>query len=382
MVKGLMGGQADDGFGPVADAFRAGFERGEELGAAVSVGVGGRMVVDLWGGIADKRTGQPWTEETRTVVFSCTKGLLAICAYVLVEEGRLDLDAPIATYWPEFGQNGKEGITGRVALSHRAGLPAFDRRLSRQEALAWTPVIEALEVQRPLWEPGTGHTYHAKTYGWLMGEVIRRITGVTPGTYFRQAVAKPLAARTRIGVPIAEQGDVAHIEPPPHVAAAAPRSEVEERGLTLNGTIPFPEENGEMTYNAPDIRAAELPATNAISTARDLARIYGACVADVDGVRLLHRPSIDDALRVQSSGAPLFGTDGPQRWGTGFMLDSRPFRFMLGARSFGHDGAGGLMAFADDSFGVGFGYVANQMGGADEQRANRLIVALRSCLPD
>ena len=373
-------GFADHGFGAIADAFRDNFERREELGAAVSVYSDGRKVVDLWGGVADTRTNQPWTEDTRNVVFSCTKGLLAICAYRLVEEGRLVLDTPVVEYWPEFGRNGKERITVRMLLCHRAGLPVIDRALSRQECLAWEPVIEALEDQEPIWEPGKAHTYHAKTYGWLVGEIIRRVTGMMPGVYFRLAIAEPLGVRTRIGVPVAEQGDVARIEPPRDGPGTYVPTDVEIRALTINGAIPFPIVDGDMTYNAPDIRAAELPGTNAISTARDLARIYAACVADVDGVRLMEEASVEDALRQQSAGVQIFGPDGSQRWSTGFMLDSRPFRWMLGERSFGHDGAGGLLAFADAASVVGFGYVANQMGGPDDQRANRLVAGLRTSI--
>jgi CubicO group peptidase (beta-lactamase class C family) len=375
-------GHVDDGFGSVADAFRDNFERGEELGAAVAVFVGGRKVVDLWGGIADARTGRSWSEATRTVVFSCTKGLLAICAYRLVEEGRLDLDAPVAEYWPEFAHHGKERIPVRWLLSHRAGLPVIDRALSRQDCLAWAPAVAALEEQAPIWEPGTAHTYHAKTYGWLVGEVIRRITGVMPGVFFARAIVEPLGVRTRIGVPVGEQQDVARIEPPPTDPQASTYSatEVELRALTINGAIPFPVVDGDMTYNAPEMRAAELPGTNAISSARDLARIYAACVGEVDGVRLMGEASVEDALREQSSGAQLFGPDGPQRWSTGFMLDSRPFRWMLGPRSFGHDGAGGLLAFADAASGIAFAFVANQMGGSDDQRANRLVRALTADL--
>jgi CubicO group peptidase (beta-lactamase class C family) len=379
----MVEGFADQGFGPVADVFAAAFERREELGGAVAVYVGGRRVVDLWGGIADQRTGLPWTEVTRAVVFSCTKGLTAMCAYKLVEEGRLDLDAPVVEYWPEFGRNGKERILVRWLLSHRAGLPVIDRHLSRAEALAWTPAIEALEDQPPLWEPGAAHTYHAKTYGWLVGEVIRRIAGVSPGEYFRQAIADPLGLRARIGVPIAEQGDVARTEPPrgERDSGEPTRTEIEERAVTLNGAIPFPDVAGEVTYNDPAIRAAELPASNGISAARDLARAYAACVSPVDGVRILHRASLDDALREQSSGPPLFGPPGgTHRWGTGFMLDSPPLCPMLGPRSFGHDGAGGQLAFGDDEYGVGFAYVNNQMGGIGDQRANRLTAAVRACL--
>jgi CubicO group peptidase (beta-lactamase class C family) len=376
-------GIAEDGFGAVADAFRDNFEGCEELGAAVAVYGGGRKVVDLWGGIADALTDRPWTQDTRTVVFSCTKGLLAICAYRLVEEGRLDLDAPVIDYWPEFGRNGKERIPVRWLLSHRAGLPVVDRALSRQDCLAWRPAIEALEAQAPIWDPGTAHTYHAKTYGWLVGEVIHRVTGVMPGVYFARAIAEPLGVRTRIGVPVEEQVDVARIEPPPDPASQVVTytpTDVELRALTINGAIPFPTVDGDMTYNAPDMRAAELPGTNAISSARDLARIYAACVGEVVDIRLMGDLSIDDALLEQSSGAQLFGPDGPQRWSTGFMLDSRPFRWMLGPRSFGHDGAGGLLAFADAASGIGFAYVANRMGGPDDQRANRLVKALAAAL--
>jgi len=378
----MIEGHAEEGFGAVADTFRAGFERGEELGAAITLYVGGRKVVDLWGGVADKRTGRPWTHQTSAVVFSCTKGLMAICAYRLVEEGRLELDAPVVTYWPEFGRHGKDRILVRWLLSHRAGLPVIDRLLTRDEALAWTPAIKAIEDQPPLWEPGTAHTYHAKTFGWLVGEVIRRITGVTPGTYFRETIADPLALEARIGLPIAEQRRVAHTEPPAEGDRGAPtRTEIEERAVTLNGTIPFPDVAGEVTYNDPVIRAAELPASNGISTARDLARAYAACVSPVDGVRILRGESIEDALREQSSGPQLFGPSiGTHRWGTGFMLDSPPIRPMLGSRSFGHDGAGGQLAFGDDQYGVGFAYVNNLMGGRTDDRANRLTEAVRRCL--
>jgi CubicO group peptidase (beta-lactamase class C family) len=288
----------------------------------------------------------------------------------------------VVEYWPEFGRNGKDRIPMRWLLSHRAGLPVIDRALSRRECLAWGPVIEALEDQAPIWEPGTAHTYHAKTYGWLVGEVIRRVTGLMPGMYFRQVIADPLGVGTQIGVPLQEQGDVARTEPPRDGPGDYVPTDVEVRALTINGAIPFPIVDGDMTYNAADMRAAELPGTNAISTARDLARIYAACVGEVDGMRLMGEASIQDALREQSSGPQIFGPDGSQRWSTGFMLDSRPFRWMLGPGSFGHDGAGGLIAFADATSGIGFSYVANQMGGPGDERANRLVAALgRSVIP-
>jgi CubicO group peptidase (beta-lactamase class C family) len=383
----MISGTVDDGFGPLADAFAENFARGSELGAAVAVYVRGRKVVDLWGGVADQRTHRPWTEHSSAVIFSCTKGLMAMCAYKLAENGQLDLDAPVVEYWPEFGKHGKASILVRWLLSHRAGLPVIDRPLTRQAALAWTPVIAAIEQQRPAWKPGTAHTYHAKTYGWLIGEVIRRVTGLTPGTYFREAIADPLGLRTRVGLPIAEQGDVARTEAPPVNAAQADqgapptRSEIEERAVTLNGTFPFPDLDGEVVYNDPEVRAAELPAGNGISTARDLALAYAACAGPVRGPRIMSGESVEDALREQSSGPQRFGPAiAAYRWGTGFMLDSPPVRPMLGPRSFGHDGAGGQLGFGDDEYQLGFAYVNNQMGGWVDDRANRLTAALRACL--
>jgi CubicO group peptidase (beta-lactamase class C family) len=200
-MPGEIHGDADVGYGKVADVFADNFTTRGEVGAAVAVYAGGRKVVDLWGGTADIRTGRPWTADTPAVIFSCTKGIIAICAYLLVQQGRLDLDAPVVEYWPEFGQAGKADIPVRWLLAHRAGLPALDRGLTLDEVLAWQPVISAIERQAPLWPPGTAHSYHPMTYGWLVGEVIRRITGSTPGSFFREVVASRLDLRTWIGLP-------------------------------------------------------------------------------------------------------------------------------------------------------------------------------------
>jgi CubicO group peptidase (beta-lactamase class C family) len=179
------------------------FQSRGEVGAAVTLYVRGRRVVDLYGGLADTRTGRPWTAHTPAVVFSCTKGILAICAYLLVQQGRLDLDVPVTRYWPGFGRHGKADIPVRWLLTHQAGLPALDRSLTLDEVLAWDPVIAAIEAQTPLWQPGTAHSYHSMTYGWLVGEVIHRVTGQLPGAYFRDTVAGPLGLRTWLGLPAA-----------------------------------------------------------------------------------------------------------------------------------------------------------------------------------
>jgi CubicO group peptidase (beta-lactamase class C family) len=381
--SGEIHGDADDGYGHVADVFADNFTTRGEVGAAVALYAGGRKVVDLWGGLADPRSGRPWTADTPAVAFSCTKGIIAICAYLLVQQGRLDLDAPVVRYWPEFGQRGKADIPVRWLLAHRAGLPALDRDLSLDEVLAWQPVIKAIEHQAPLWPPGTGYSYHAMTYGWLAGEVIRRITGSTPGEFFRHTLAAPLGLRTWIGLPAAEQSSVAWSLAPPPDDQADPADPVVERAATMSGAFPFPaDDDGWVSFNDPRIQTGEIPGAGVVSTARGLARLYAACVSDVDGPRLLSPESVDDATMVRSQGQQVFGPpDSGRRWGTGFMIHSPPVRPMLGERSFGHDGAGGHFAFGDDTHQIGFGYVVNQLGNdAADDRASRLSAAVRSCL--
>ena len=383
-------GSVDEGFGAVMDAFVANFEERSDLGASCAVYVDGRPVVDVWGGVADARSGAPWQRDTAAVIFSCTKGLLAICAYLLVQDGRLDLDAPIATYWPAFGEYGKARITVRDAMSHRAGLPALDRDLTREDVLAWEPVIRAIEDQRPLRSIDEGHLYHALTYGWIVGEVIRRAGGAMPGRFFGKTLGQPLGLRTWIGVPADVRPTVAWMEVPlpdedsdvareaSRVAAMHP---IVVRSLSMGGAFGFPVEAGVVSFNDPAIQAAEIPGANGVSTAESLARLYAACVSSLDGPPLLAPSSITDALRVQASGQQLSGLpDDGARWGTGFQLSSPPSQPMLGPRSFGHAGAGGQLAFADGDHRVGFAYLSNQMGGYGDARARELTRALRAAI--
>jgi CubicO group peptidase (beta-lactamase class C family) len=374
-----LGGHAEAGYGLLADVFADNFATRGEVGAALTLFVEGRKVVDLWGGPADRRSARPWVEDTSVVVFSCTKAIVAICVYRLVDQGLLDLDAPVARYWPEYARNGKQDTTVRWLLAHRAGLPSLDRDLTLEEVLAWRPVIEAIEEQTPHWTPGTAHSYHAMTYGWLAGEVIRRITGQTPGQYFHHSLAQPLGLHTWIGLPAARLETVAWTEPPPYDPILD--DPAISRPLTMGGAFGFPAEAGVVTFNDPRIQTAEIPAAGGVSTARGLARLFAGCVSAIDGPRLLTRDAVDDALTVRSSGPQRSGlADTGQRWGTGFLLHSPPARPLLGERSFGHDGAGGHLAFGDDEHEVGFAYVTNQMGPADDDRANRLTAAVRACL--
>ena len=383
-------GFVDEGYGNVVDAFVANFVEHQDLGAGCAAYVDGRSVVDLWGGIAERRTRKPWDENTAAVIFSVSKGILAICAYLLVQQGRLDLDAPVAAYWPAFARFGKEAVTVRQAMSHRAGVPCLDVDLTKEDVIAWEPVIRAIEDQRALFSPDDGHFYHALTYGWLVGEVIRRVTGFSPGTYFRMAIGDPLDLRAWIGLPASARRNVAWMEAPlPDEDSEAAREAARVfaanrcvgRSLSLGGAFAFPADGDFVTFNDPAIQSAEIPGANGIATPRSLARLYAACLTDLGADRLLIDSSIDDATQVRSAGPQLSGMpDDGARWGTGFQLSSPPAQPMLGPRSFGHAGAGGQLAFADPDYGVGFAYLSNQMGGYGDQRAYELTLALRAAL--
>lgn len=373
-------GWADEGFGAVADAFARNFADFPELGAATAVYVGGRRVADLWGGVADEATGRPWRQDTPVPVFSCAKGAVSLCAHLLAQEGRLDLDAPVARYWPEFARHGKEAVTCRMVLGHRAGLPALDAVLTFEEIAAWTPVVRALEEQKPLWEPGTAYEYHGHVFGFVVGEVVRRITGSTPGAYFRRAVGEPFGLRAWIGLPAEEQETRALLAEAEGRPAGPGPEHLLTRIVTMNGALAFPGLHEPHGWNDPELLGAELPGAGATASADGLAGLYAAAATGIgDRQRLLARGTLTDATGEVSSGEGWLGFDAGARWGSGFLLDSS-FRPLLGPRSFGNDGAGGQLGFGDDEFGVGFAYVANRMVGHGDARANRLVAAVRSCL--
>ncbi|GHJ40429.1 serine hydrolase domain-containing protein [Streptomyces sp. TS71-3] len=373
-------GWADEGFGPVADAFARIRTDFPDLGSAVTVYANGRKAVELWAGLADERTGRAWERDTAVPVFSCAKGLVAVAAHLLAQEGRLDLDAPVARYWPQFAAHGKEAVTTRMVLGHRAGLPALDRVLSFDEIAAWTPVAEAIEEQKPLWEPGTAHEYHGHVFGFLVGEVIRRLTGLTPGAYFREAIGDPLGLRAWIGLPPEEAGRRAVLVEAEGRPPMPPPEHLLTRIVTMNGALVFPGLDEPHGWNDPALLGMELPGAGAVASASGLAGLYAAAATGVDGgPRLLTDRTVGDAVRELSSGPGWLGFDAGARWGAGFLLDS-PFRPMLGPRSFGNDGAGGQFAFGDDEYGVGFAYVANRMIGHGDARARRLVEAVGGCL--
>ena len=194
-------GLVERGWGGVREAFVANFDERDEVGAAVCVYLDGRKVVDLWGGVADRVSGRRWAEDTLVTVFSSTKGVTAMGANLAIERGLLHPDATVASYWPEFAAAGKDSVTVRQVLSHQAGLPLVEDDLSLEEALAWEPVVAALAAQPTLWPPGTQHGYHMRTYGWLVGELLRRTTGRTPGAFLREEVTRPLDVDFWVGFP-------------------------------------------------------------------------------------------------------------------------------------------------------------------------------------
>jgi len=356
-------GGAEAGYGKVVEAFQANFDDHGEVGAAFSLYVDGSKVVDVWAGTADVREGVRWSEDTLQLVFSTTKGATAACAHVPAQRGELDVDAPVATYWPEFAQAGKESVTVRQLLCHKAGLPVVDRRVSLDEALGWEPVIRALEVQEPVWEPGTAHGYHALTYGWLVGEVVRRISGRSLGRFFAKEIAEPLGLELWIGLPKEEQRRCARLIPfeRPTSGPAAKAYEMffgpetlTGRALNLGTAFSLDE-----TWNEPKVRAAEIPAANGVTNAQSLARFYASLIGEVDGVRILSKEQMAAARETQTSG-PDRVLYAETTFGLGFMTTG-PFSPYGGPQCFGHAGAGGSLGFADPQNGFAFGYVMNRM---------------------
>ena len=383
-----INGTVAQGFEKVADVFRSNFDEFPELGAGFALYADGEAKVDITAGVADAASGSSWDDRTLQLVFSTTKGAAAICVARLVDAGMLSYDDTVASHWPEFAAAGKENVTVRQMMSHQAGLPYVDQALSLDDLLAVGPVVEALAAQPPVWEPGTKHGYHALTYGWLAGELVRRVDGRTLGTYFADEVAAPLGLDFWIGLPESEEARVSML------AAAPPPSDPAQlvmmmqmmgpgtigfKALTMNGSL-LALGAARNPFNTREVHATEMPAANGITNASSLAKMYAATVSDVDGVRLLS-PEVMRAASAQAVGGPDAVLDVETRFGMGFMLDNETVP-LLGPNAFGHAGAGGSLGQADPDSGVGYGYVMNQMLGgiAGDPRTVRLNDAVRACL--
>lgn len=359
-------GYCDPQFSAVEDIFRSHFESGEELGAGVHIQVAGETVVELWAGYADAARSRAWERDTMACVYSCTKGITALAIHRLIDEGRLELDAPVAHYWPEFAAAGKSELPVRYLLSHQAGLAAIRKPVRLEDLYDWDFMATALAEQTPWWEPGTDHGYHAFTFGQLLGELIRRITGASPGSYVRKEIAEPLGVRFEIGTGPELDSQIAELVDGPVASPDAGSgfdltnailSDLE--GLTAK-TFANPPALGAAIGNSRAWRAAQLPAANGHTNAAGLATIYGTLANGGvrDGYRLLSQEGIERARGEQVRG-PCRVLTLDCRIGLGYFLADPENGVGDNPRAFGHAGAGGSYGHADPERKLGLGYVMN-----------------------
>ncbi|MGZ8666312.1 MAG: serine hydrolase domain-containing protein, partial [Solirubrobacterales bacterium] len=368
-------------FAAVREALAENFRDRGEVGAAVSLTLEGRPVVEIWGGWSDRERRRPWRRDTLVDVFSVGKAMAATCLLMLVEEERLDLDAPVARHWPEFAAAGKEAVTARSILAHRAGLPGIRRPLPELAMYEWKTMTAALAAESPWWEPGRCHGYHVNTFGFLVGEIVRRVAGVGIGEIFRRRVAEPLRADFHFGLRPGDQGRVAEFlleaEPsaPPEAPPEDPVESTERVELLRSVYLNPPGISGLGTVNTRAWRAAEMPSTNGHATAAAIARVYSAlaCGGAVDGVRLLEAETIEAATSEHSCG-PDYVLGRPSRFGLGFQLTQPERPLGPGPRGFGHFGAGGSLGFADPDRRLAFGYAMNRAGPRWQNPRNRALI--------
>lgn len=428
-VTAPVNGICDPAFHQVRDEFRANFAERGETGAALCVVIEGRTVVDLWGGwVGWPGSDRLWEPEMLVNIFSASKGLLAICVAQLCGQGLLDLQAPVSRYWPEFAAAGKSAITVAQLLSHQGGLPSVHRRLPPDAMFDLETMSSALAAQEPWWEPGTAHGYHPNTFGFLAGELVRRVTGRSVGTMVREQIAGPLGADVHIGLPDRYHARVADFlwpgQAPPELEPqqltraellAAVRlggglaEEQDDRPKKKEERGDHPARKGDnepinldrmqvMEYNVyfnpsrlsgagglvntPEWRRAEIPSANGHATARGVARVYESLArwGQVDGIRVAEKAILNQMTTEQA-----YGTDvilhRPSRYGIGFQLTHKERPLGPNPNGFGHFGAGGTLGFCDPDAGVAFGYVIGSMGPRwQNPRYHALIGALYACL--
>lgn len=378
----MIEGYVAPGFERVAEEFERNFTDRGEAGAAFAAVRDGEPVVDLWGGLADRATRRPWRQDTLQLIFSGTKGLVAVCLLILVDQGRLGLDAPVADYWPEFAAEGKGRIRVRDVVSHQARLPGVQAPLAEADLTEPGKIADLLAAQVPEPDPRAGLVYHALTYGWLAGELIRRVDGRSVGRFFADEVATPLGLDLWMGLPTAHEARVSTLEYAPdwgQSPAADPRRLADDElfhRIWRNPPI-FPTDH--IPWNSPNLHQAEIPGAGAIGTARSIARLYG-CLAmggEIDGITLLTPAALEQGRLPLADGINPF--DGhPMAYGVGFQLQTSIRALGPASDAFGHDGAGGSVHAAWPRNGIGFSYCMNQLRDAEtiDSRRRALLIAL------
>lgn len=386
-------GHFEPEFKAVRDQFYKHFKQDKEIGASVSMTVGGNTVVDLWGGNTDRAGNTPWSKDTLATIFSGTKGLASLCALRLADQGKLDLEASISDYWPEFSYHGKSQIPVKWILSHKAGLVGTGKVLLPKTLYDNDALADSLAKQQPWWEPGEGHGYHAITMGWLMGKIVQNITGKSLGQYFREEIAQPLGLDLHIGLDPHEQYRVAKM----YLISGLPdvhddilnilKGAITEdkRGMTISAFLNPLTLGLHAVTNTKIWPRLEQPAANGMANARAMAKLYGVLAnggtAD-NGYQLLSPDMLAKCWEEQSSGMDLV-LKRPTRFSYGFMMTQEgPLAsYGPGSRSFGHVGMGGSLSFADPDSKTSFGYVMNKMGTyvLVDPRARSLIDTFYSC---
>jgi CubicO group peptidase (beta-lactamase class C family) len=381
-----ISGYCDPAFAPIQAAFEKNFAERGEVGAACCLYIDGKKVVDIWGGHQDREQQKPWQEDTLVGFYSVGKALAALCTLQLVDQGKLDLDKPVAAVWPEFAAAGKESITLRQALAHQASLTGIEQRLSNDDLFNWPVMAQALADQAP-WYPVTSKAiYHTNTYGFLIGEPLRRVTGLTVGEYLQQHISGPLQEEVFFGVPTEQLHRIANIvwhphdQPPPPEFIEQPTSH-EQQMINLGYFNP-PGFSGLGVMNSTAWRQAEVPSTNGHGTARGIAHIYQllAMGGEHKGIRLLGEDTLKEATRIHSENeCPVL--ERPVCFGLGFQPTRNYRQFGPNPNSYGHFGSGGSVGFADPDARLGFSYTMNDIIPRWQSPRNQaLIDAIYECL--
>jgi len=366
-------GYCDERFISVKHAFEKNFELGLEVGASLAVSLNGKLVVDIWGGFSDSAKTKPWEKDTIVNVFSTTKVMTALCIHLLVDRGLIDVDAPVAKYWPEFAQAGKENILVKHLMSHSAGLPGFDEKIPVEALYDWDRIINLLASQKPWWKPGTKIGYHMITFGYLLGELVRKVTGKSLGEFFRDEIAVPLNIDFHIGLSENFDSRTSNIIPPEEVFA---KWLIVFAKLFLKKAVKvlYNPNLENVDFNSREWRSAEIPASNGHGNARSIANIGSilACGGMYDKKKILSMSTVEKAIEPQISGRDVIMLYSPAKFGLGFGLLNDDL--LLGPRSFYWSGAGGSLCIMDLEKKLSIGYAMNKMYMKGEDPRTRQLV--------